>query len=153
MLFDPAVLWQAPDELAVTVGIILVGKALATVSLVLLLRYPLNTALTVGVSLGLLHKEGQDLILAAALVSLAANSVLFRAMSPLLVWARAHSALVRRLEARDDPLAQLPVTVDQTHLSGQVVIVGHGAIGQQPACTTHPCGRSRREPRHRRGPG
>jgi monovalent cation:H+ antiporter-2, CPA2 family len=150
MLFDPAVLWQAPGKLAVTVGIILLGKTLAAVALVLLFRYPLNTALTVGVSLaqigefsfilaglgtslGLLHKEGQDLILAAALLSIAANSALFGAMSPLLAWVREHSALARRLEARDDPLAQLPATVDQQLLSGQVVIVGHGHIGQQVA--------------------
>ncbi len=152
MLFDPAVLWQAPGKLAITVTIILLGKTLAAVALVLLFRYPLNTALTVGVSLaqigefsfilaglgsslGLLHKEGQDLILAAALLSIAANSALFAAMTPLLAWVREHSALARRLEARDDPLAQLPITVDQSHLSGQVVIVGHGHIGQQLAAS------------------
>ncbi|TBO30092.1 sodium:proton antiporter [Aquabacterium lacunae] len=147
MLFDPAVLWQAPGKLAVAVAIVMLGKTLAAMALVLLMRYPLNTALTVGVSLaqigefsfilaslgvglGLLHPEGQNLILATALVSIAANSALFAAIGPVLNWARQHSALARRLEARDDPLAELPSSVDQKHLHGQVVIVGHDRLGQ-----------------------
>jgi CPA2 family monovalent cation:H+ antiporter-2 len=150
MLFDPAVLWQAPGKLAATVAVILVGKTVAAVALVLLFRYPLNTALTVGAglaqigefsfilaglgaSLGLLPAQGQSLILAAAIVSIAANSALFGVLSPLLAWAREHSALARRLEARDDPLAQLPATVDPAGLSGQVVLVGYGLIGRQIA--------------------
>jgi len=150
MLFDPSVLWHAPGKLLLTVTIILVGKTLAAVALVLLFRYPLNTALTVGaslaqigefsfilaglgVSLGLLQKEGQDLILAGALVSIAVNSALFGSLEPALNWIRERSALARRLEARDDPLAQLPTTVDPARLTGQVVIVGYGVIGKQIA--------------------
>ncbi|MBI2734769.1 MAG: cation:proton antiporter [Aquabacterium sp.] len=150
MLFDPAVLWQSPGKLLLTVTIILVGKTLAAVALVLLFRYPLNTALTVGaslaqigefsfilaglgVALGLLPKEGQDLILAGALVSIAVNAALFASLEPALNWIRERSALARRLEARDDPLAQLPSTVDPARLTGQVVLVGYGAIGEQIA--------------------
>ncbi len=147
MLFDPAVLWQAPGKLAVAVAIVMLGKTLAAMVLVLLLRYPLNTALTVGVSLaqigefsfilaglgvglGLLTAEGQNLILATALVSIAANSALFAGIGPVLNWARQHSALARHLEARDDPLAELPTSVDQKHLQGQIVVVGHDRLGQ-----------------------
>ncbi|TAK93762.1 MAG: sodium:proton antiporter [Aquabacterium sp.] len=154
MLFDPAVLWHAPGKLAATVAVILLGKTLAAVVLVLLFRYPLNTALTVGVSLaqigefsfilaglgvslGLLPQEGQSLILAAAIVSIAANAGFFGVLSPLLNWAREHSALARRLEARDDPLAQLPTTVDQSKLHGQVVLVGYGQVGQRVASMLH----------------
>lgn len=150
MLFDPSVLWQSPGKLAATVAIILIGKTLAAMALVLLLRYPLNTALTVGfslaqigefsfilaslgASLGLLPKEGQDLILAGAIVSIAVNAALFSKMAPLLDWARAHSELARRLDARDDPLAQLPTTVDPSKLTGQVVLVGYGVVGRQVA--------------------
>ncbi len=150
MLFDPSVLWHAPGKLLLTVTIILVGKTLAAVALVLLFRYPLNTALTVGaslaqigefsfilaglgVSLGLLQKEGQDLILAGALVSIAVNSALFGALEPALNWIRERSALARRLEARDDPLAQLPTTVDPARLTGQVVLVGYGIVGKHIA--------------------
>ncbi|HEX5357806.1 MAG TPA: cation:proton antiporter, partial [Aquabacterium sp.] len=154
MLFDPTVLWHSPGKLAATVAVILLGKTLAAVALVLLFRYPLNTALTVGaslaqigefsfilaglgVSLGMLPQEGQSLILAAAIVSIAVNAGLFGLLAPLLNWARAHSALARRLEARDDPLAQLPSTVDQARLHGQVVLVGYGQVGQHLAALLH----------------
>jgi len=146
MLFDPTVLWHAPGKLAATVAVIVLGKTVAAVALVLLFRYPLSTALTVGaslaqigefsfilaglgVSLGLLPMEGQSLVLAAAMVSIAMNSAVFAALSPLLAWAKRHSEWAQRLDARDDPLAELPTSVDPAHLSGQVVLVGQGEVG------------------------
>ena len=51
MLFDPSVLWTQPLQLLMVVVIIMVGKTLAAMALTLLFRYPLSTALTVGVSL------------------------------------------------------------------------------------------------------
>jgi CPA2 family monovalent cation:H+ antiporter-2 len=51
MLFDPSVVWTEPVKLLVVVAIVLVGKTVAAIALVLLFRYPLNTALTVGASL------------------------------------------------------------------------------------------------------
>jgi CPA2 family monovalent cation:H+ antiporter-2 len=148
MLFDPAVVWEQPIKLLAVIAIIMVGKTFAAIILVLLFRYPLNTALTVGtslaqigefsfilaglgVSLGLLPLEGQSLILAGALISIAANSALFAANEPLLKWVRLRSALARQLDQRDDPLAQLPMSVDQTLLSDQVVLVGYGRVGRR----------------------
>ena len=80
MLFEPAVLISEPLHVLVVLAIIIFGKSLAAFVIVLLFRYPLNTALTVsaslaqigefsfilanfGVSLGLLPPEGQSLIL------------------------------------------------------------------------------------------
>ncbi len=51
MLFDPAVVLDDPLRVLVVVAIIVFGKSLAAAALVLLLRYPLNTALTVSASL------------------------------------------------------------------------------------------------------
>lgn len=147
MLFDPTILWQSPGKLLLTVTIILLGKTVAAIALVLLFRYPLNTALTVGAglaqigefsfilaglgsALGLLPQEGRDLILAGALVSIAANSALFAALDPLLGWLQTRSSLTQRLASRNDPLAQLPNTVDPATLTGQVVLVGYGTLGQ-----------------------
>ena len=150
MLFDPQVLIEAPFKVAVVVAIILVGKTIAAIALVLAFRYPLNTALTVGASLaqigefsfilaglglglGLLSMEGQNLILAGALISIALNSLLFAAIEPAQAWARARSAWARKLDLRDDPLAALPMSTDRKLLSGQVVLVGYGRIGQHMA--------------------
>ncbi len=150
MLFDPAVIWQQPVKLLAVVAIILVGKTLAAIGLVLLMRYPLNTALTVGaslaqigefsfilagmgVALNLMPVEGQSLVLAGALISIALNSALFAAVEPAQRWMRERSAWARRLEQRDDPLAELPMSTDPALLSRQVVLVGYGRVGRRIA--------------------
>ncbi|WP_459622045.1 cation:proton antiporter domain-containing protein [Burkholderia sp. 3C] len=150
MLFDPTILVEQPLHVIEVALIVVIGKTLAAVALVLAFRYPLNTALTVGAglaqigefsfilaslgrSLGLLSAEGQSLILAVALISIAMNTLLFATIEPALVWIRKHSAFARRLESRDDPLAALPMSTPQTHLTGQVVIVGYGRVGARIA--------------------
>jgi CPA2 family monovalent cation:H+ antiporter-2 len=150
MLFDPAVIWTQPLKLLLVVAIIMVGKTIAAVLLVLAFRYPLNTALTVGaslaqigefsfilaglgVTLGLMPAEGQSLVLAGALISIAANAALFSAIEPFRNWAIARSSLARRLEQRDDPLAALPMTTDARLLREHVVLVGYGRVGRRIA--------------------
>ncbi|AKJ26710.1 YbaL family putative K(+) efflux transporter [Caldimonas brevitalea] len=147
MLFDPSVLVDAPLQVLAVVAIIVVGKSLAAGALVLLLRYPLNTALTVsaslaqigefsfilaglGLSLKVLPPEGQSLILAGALISIALNPLVFSATGPALRWIRQHSELARRLDRSDDPLAELPTSTDARYLKNQVVVVGYGRVGQ-----------------------
>jgi CPA2 family monovalent cation:H+ antiporter-2 len=148
MLFDPQVLIRQPLQVLAVVAIIMIGKSLAAFFLVLAFRYPLNTALTVsaslaqigefsfilaglGVSLGLLPEEGQSLILAGALISIALNPLLFKAIEPAQAWIRSRSKLARIVERPDDPLAQLPATVDSNRLAGQVVLVGYGRVGRR----------------------
>ncbi|MCR6666316.1 MAG: Kef family K(+) transporter [Methyloversatilis sp.] len=150
MLFDPTVIWTQPLKLLLVVAIIMIGKTIAAVLLVLAFRYPLNTALTVGaslaqigefsfilaglgVNLGLMPAEGQSLVLAGALISIAANAALFSAIEPFRNWAIARSSLARRLEQRDDPLAALPMTTDARLLNEQVVLVGYGRVGRRIA--------------------
>ena len=152
MLFDPSVLIERPLQVLAVVLVIVLGKSLAACALVLVFRYPLGTALTVsaslaqigefsfilaglGVALKLLPAEGQSLILAGALISIALNSLLFNAIGPAQRWLRARSALARRLEQPDDPLAELPVTVDPAVLTGQVVLVGYGRVGKRIAAS------------------
>ncbi|MGI8740917.1 MAG: NAD-binding protein [Gammaproteobacteria bacterium] len=47
------------------------------------------------------------------------------------MWIRARSRLARSLERRDDPLAELPSTIDQGRLTGHVVLVGYGRVGRR----------------------
>jgi CPA2 family monovalent cation:H+ antiporter-2 len=94
MLFEPRVLLDHPWEVLLVLGIIVIGKALAAGALVLLLRRPLATALSVaaalaqigefsfilavmGVSMGLLPPQGQSYIVAGALLSITLNPLLF----------------------------------------------------------------------------
>ncbi|MBM3349577.1 MAG: sodium:proton antiporter [Betaproteobacteria bacterium] len=148
MLFNPEIIWQEPIKLLIVIAIIMVGKTLAAILLVLLFKYPLGTALTVGVSLAqigefsfilagmglamnLIPNEAYSLILAGAILSIAFNSFLFNGIEPALVWARKRSHLARKLDERLDPLSLLPSTVNQSLLHKQVVIVGYGRVGKK----------------------
>jgi CPA2 family monovalent cation:H+ antiporter-2 len=150
MLFDPQVLINEPLKLLAVVAIIMVGKTIAAGLLVFLFHYPLNTALTVGaslaqigefsfilaglgVSLSLMPPEGRSLILAASLVSISLNPLFFAAIEPAQRWIRARSQLARRFERSDDPLAELPATVDPEMLTGHVTLVGYGRVGRRVA--------------------
>jgi CPA2 family monovalent cation:H+ antiporter-2 len=150
MLFDPAVLVEHPLQVLAVVAVILFGKSLAAFLLVLVLRYPLNTALVVsaslaqigefsfilaalGRSLDLLPVLGQNLILAGAIISIALNPLLFKAIEPLQRWLREKSELARKLERSPDPLAELPMSVPHERLTGQVVLVGFGRVGRRIA--------------------
>ncbi|UTO19103.1 cation:proton antiporter [Acinetobacter sp. Z1] len=148
MLFDPRILVEEPLRILAVVTIIMVGKTLAAMALVLFFRYPLNTALTVGaslaqigefsfilatlgLSLGLLTADAQNLILAGALFSITLNSFIFSAIEPVQRWIRARSHLARMLERSADPLAMLPDELDQAYLRDQVVIIGYGGVGRR----------------------
>jgi CPA2 family monovalent cation:H+ antiporter-2 len=146
----PSILIEEPLHVLGVVAIIVLGKSLAAVTLVIALRYPLNTALTVaaslaqigefsfilaglGLSLGLLPAEGMSLVLAGALISIALNPFVFAGIAPFQRWILARSALARRLEQREDPYAELPVTTENKYLQRQVVLVGYGRVGRRIA--------------------
>lgn len=150
MLLDPEILIREPFHLLAVLAIIVFGKSLAAFILVLLFRYPLNTALTVsaslaqigefsfilaglGVSLKVLPAEGQSLILAGAIISIALNPLLFQMIEPAQAWIRSRSRLARSLELSDDPLATLPMSIPLTRLTGHVTLVGYGRVGRRIA--------------------
>ncbi len=148
MLFDPAVILEEPLHVLATVAIVLVGKTLAAFAVVLLLRYPVRTAAIVaaslaqvgefsfilaglGMALGLLPKEGNDLILAAALISIALNPVMFSLVGPTERWLHRHTKFASKLDASANPLAELPMTTEAKYLAGHIVLVGWGRVGKQ----------------------
>ena len=147
MLFDPWVLLERPLQVLAVVGIIIVGKTLAAGALVMAFRYSLNTALTVsaslaqigefsfilvgmGASLDLLPPEGQSLILAGALISIALNQLVFKGIEPLENWILNKSLVAKQLNAREDPMAQLPLSTEEKYLSQHIVLVGYGRVGE-----------------------
>jgi monovalent cation:H+ antiporter-2, CPA2 family len=152
MLFDPMVIVRSPMAVVGVTAVVMIGKTLAAIAIVTALRYPLNTALTVGsslaqigefsfilaglgVTLGILPVEGQSLILAASLISIALNPVMFALIEPVQRWVRARTELARRFQRNPDPLSELPTTVDQALLTGQVVLVGYGRVGRRIAAS------------------
>lgn len=95
MLFNPNLVMQQPALVLTALGVVLLLKPLVAVVIVLLLRSDWRTAATVGVglaqigefsfilaslglSLGVIPKEALDVLVVAAIVSIALNPVLFR---------------------------------------------------------------------------
>jgi len=152
MLFEPSILIEQPMKLLAVVAIVIVGKSVAAFLLVLLLRYPAKTALMVsaslaqigefsfilaalGLSLKLMPVEGQSLILAGAIISIALNPVVFRVTKPLERWLGKDQGLAAKFDRTTDPLAELPMNVPHEHLRNQVVLVGYGRVGRRIAAS------------------
>jgi CPA2 family monovalent cation:H+ antiporter-2 len=150
MLFQPSVMIQQPLNVLAVVCVIVIGKSIAAMAITLAFRYPLNTALIVaaslaqigefsfilaglGMSLGLLPIKGMSLILAAALISIALNPLLFSAIQPFKKWLIGVSKFASDLEKRVDPFAELPMSTERKYLEGQVVLVGYGRVGKRIA--------------------
>jgi CPA2 family monovalent cation:H+ antiporter-2 len=147
MLFEPKVLFEQPLQVLMTVAIIMLGKSVAAAVLVMMLRYPIKTALTVsaslaqigefsfilaglGVATGLLSKEGQSLILAGALISIALNPFLFSGVGLIQRWFVRNPRIALKLEPPQNPLREFPMSTDAKYLSNQVVLVGWGRVGK-----------------------
>jgi CPA2 family monovalent cation:H+ antiporter-2 len=94
MLFNPGVLIDLPLQIAAVVGIVILGKGLAALAITTLFKLPLPTGLMIAVALaqigefsfvlaglgrqlGVLSDTSYNLILAAALFSIALNPFLF----------------------------------------------------------------------------
>ncbi len=144
MLFDPMIVLHDPLPMLAVLLIILVGKSIAALLIVRAFKHPMGTALTIsaslaqigefsfilaslGLSLGLLPKEGQDLILAGAILSILANPLIFVAVDrfgPRLERRAATTATVE-VPTPAEPEDDLPMTTQTDH----AVIVGHGRVG------------------------
>ncbi|WP_028103283.1 YbaL family putative K(+) efflux transporter [Pseudoduganella violaceinigra] len=152
MLFEPSILVEQPLRVLAVLAIILFGKSIAAFVLVVLLRYPASTALMVsaslaqigefsfilaalGISLGLLPHEGQSLVLAGAILSIALNPLMFMLAGPLERLLGRNQTLAAQYARTADPLAELPMTTAQSKLEGQVVLVGYGRVGRNIAAS------------------
>ena len=131
MLFDPGVLVREPLAVAAVLVLVLIGKSIAATGIVLLLGYPLGTALTVsaalaqvgefsfilaglGAAYGLLPPEGMSLILSGALLSITLNPLMFAAAAALEKRVKASPGLRRRFEeAREPRFAALKAELDE----------------------------------------
>ncbi len=152
MLFEPSILVEQPLRVIAVLAIIVFGKSLAAFLLVVLLRYPVKSALMVsaslaqigefsfilaalGIGLKLMPPEGQSLVLAGAILSITLNPLIFAAIGPLERWLSRNPSLAAKFERPADPLAELPMSTAHTKLAGQVVLVGYGRVGKRIAQT------------------
>jgi len=136
MLFDPTIVIRAPLEVLAVLAIVVVGKSVGAFLIVRAFRYPGHTAFTISaslsqigefsfilaalaVSLNLMPREGQSLIVAGAIFSITLNPVAF--------WAASHAA--HWLEPLPAPVEAARSTADIA-LHDHAIIVGYGRVGQ-----------------------
>lgn len=145
MLFDPRRLVEAPGLVAATLATVLLGKPLAALALVWLLRCPLRTGLSVAVALaqigefsfilatvardlGLLPDLAHNALVAASIVSISINPLLYRLIdgfeAKLKRWRMLNAAVNRKssdaAHAAGDSYATTP----------RAIVVGYGPVGR-----------------------
>lgn len=139
MLFDPVVLIEQPLGIIAVLGIIIIGKSAAALVLVRMFGHSRRTALTISVSLaqigefafilagmglalGVMDKDAQNLVLAGAIVSIMLNPVLFSLLDKYLE--KTETIEEQLLEETLEEETQIPVDI-----CGHAVIVGYGRVG------------------------
>jgi CPA2 family monovalent cation:H+ antiporter-2 len=137
MLLDPAQIAANAGLIALTLAVVLVGKPLAALVVVLVLRYPAKTAVSVafalaqigefsfilaalGLELHVLPERATQPLVAAAIVSITINPLLFRLVDPVT------KRLSTWLSSRDAASAS-PRPVDAGF---HAIVVGYGPVGR-----------------------
>ena len=148
MLLEPSIFVDQPMKVLAVVLIIMLGKSLAATILVLVLRYPINTALIMGaslaqigefsfvlaglgLSLAILPVEGVSLVVAAAFISIALNPMMFFGMKVFKKFIMMRVTWARKFDFENDELAVLPDGIQEDELSGHVIVVGYGRVGKR----------------------
>lgn len=143
MLFDFHSLVESPWLILATLGVVLIGKPAAALVFVVLLRYPLRVALSVAVALAqigefsfilatmgrqlaILPEQATDILVAAAVVSITLNPLLYRAVRPVESWVSRRRWLWRWLNVHDSDVSDRPAR----SASRRAIVVGFGPVGQ-----------------------
>ena len=156
MLFDPRVMVDHPSLLLALLGIVLIANPIAAFIVAWTMHYSFRTAITVAIVLSqigefsfllaneamrskLLTVEGQSLLVACSILSIALNPILFLGIDPLENWLRRKPRLWRLLNGRAESggaelnkstQASLLEMEESKKPSVTAVIVGYGPVGE-----------------------
>jgi len=147
MLFDPAVLASHPGMIAAVLFIVLVGKPLAAFVIVVALNYPHRAALTVGIalgqigefsfivadlgkSLGFMDDAHRSVLVAAAIISITLNPVMFRFIPKLERLLISTPVLGPYLSKRGCDNEMEALSASSQGEAAPVIVVGYGPVGQ-----------------------
>ncbi|MFO0803180.1 MAG: cation:proton antiporter [Gemmataceae bacterium] len=148
MLFDPRSLIDSPGAVLVALAIVMLGKPLAAIVLVLGLRYPVRVAFSVAVALGqigefsfilaalgtklkVLPEVATNALVAAAIVSISLNPILYRGVRRFEAWLSKKPRVWNLLTARVvKPAGPAPAPEQETDARFRAVVIGYGPVGQ-----------------------
>lgn len=143
MLFSPSSLWKSPGLIAGTLAVILIGKPLAAWAIVHIMGYPLRAAIAIGTilaqigefsfilaseakALGILDDEASSALIAAAIISITLNPILYRLIGPM-------EGLMKRFFKDPAPVEnRIQHEEDDPEDSGRhrVIVIGYGPVGK-----------------------
>ncbi len=142
MLFNPALITSQPGLILTALAIVLIVKPLVALAIVMLMRDTPRTAMTVAVglaqigefsfilaalgkSLGILPAEGLDVLVIAAIVSIALNPLLFRAQEAI------ESRFKPVPNEIEEPAPAAEATGTPQEITSLVLITGRGELAQR----------------------
>ncbi|PZP56179.1 MAG: Kef family K(+) transporter [Micavibrio aeruginosavorus] len=146
MLFDPGIIIDEPLTVLLVAFVIMFGKSIVAFIIVMMFGYPLRTGLLVsaglaqigefsfilvalGMTLDILPKDGRDLILAGAIISISFNPLMFIAAKKLYTFVDRRPVLRNKFNMKRDRLAHL-LEKEKAELNNVVIMIGHGRVGK-----------------------
>jgi CPA2 family monovalent cation:H+ antiporter-2 len=149
MLFDPRHLAEAPGLVAATLAVVLVGKPVAALIIVWCLRCPLRTGLAVAVALaqigefsfilatvardlGLLPDPAHNALVAASILSISLNPLLYRLIDGFEMKLKTRPGVWRVLNARANGLQPNDGRpTEASYVQKPIaIVVGYGPVGR-----------------------
>ena len=143
MLLDPGYVMAAPLLVVSALAVVLIGKPLVALALVLLWGYPAGVALriavalaqigefsfivaAVGAQLGIVTDDVKNTLIATAIVSIAVNPLLYRAVAPLERW-------IPQRRSAGDAATEDASPAGPTDPRHHAVVIGYGPVGRTVA--------------------
>jgi len=152
MLFDPSFLVRQPGLVVATLSVVMIGTALVSCAIMLFLARPLRSSLGLGFalaqlgefsflvaglgrSLNAIPEEAFHAVVAAAIISISINPLVYRLAGPIDRWVARRPRLALRLAARvrlerSQAAAAAVVAAEHAGPEHRAVIVGYGPVGK-----------------------
>jgi CPA2 family monovalent cation:H+ antiporter-2 len=152
MLFDPSFLVRRPGLVVATLSVVMIGTPLVSCAILLFLARPLRSSLGLGLALAQLGEfsflvaglgralnafpeDAFHAVVAAAIVSISVNPLVYRLAGPIDRWVARRPRLALRLAARvrlerSQAAAAAVAAAEHAGSEHRAVIVGYGPVGQ-----------------------
>ena len=146
MLIDPTVLLRDPLKVLQTVAVIVLGNSVISTVLMVMFRHPLGASMRLGasfgqigefsfilagmgVAMGVLNNDVRSMILAASLVTITLNPVLFFAADRLANTLAHYPRLLALLEREQAPRSVMTDVFMGTP-TNHAIVIGYGRVGR-----------------------
>jgi CPA2 family monovalent cation:H+ antiporter-2 len=147
MLLSPSTLIESPGLILATLAVVIIGKPLVALVIVRALGYPFKVSLaiavalaqigefsfilsSIGLDLGILPPEANHALVAASIISIILNPLLYRAVPRIEAWAASHARLWKLLNPplHDAGPGEKPKRPRDP--SRRAIVVGFGPTGR-----------------------